>query len=237
VVKTVDGGDIDMLAPYGSINAGATFRAIEKKSDQLGVIAGRGGDINIFLDGDLQVNRERVFALQGDLLAWSSNGSIDAGKGAKTVVSVPDPIVTTDANGNTIVTFPPAVDGSGLSASGNAYLFAPHGVINAGDAGIRVQGNLIIGARQVLGAENINVGGAAVGVPTAPPAVSVGMVDAGALSSSAASLAEAATSNSIRESSDSEGAGETLGMLSVQVLGFGDSDAGGSSTGEEDKGP
>ncbi len=223
VIKTVDGGTIDMLAPYGAINAGATFRAIEKKSDELGVITGRGGDINVFLDGDLQVNRERVFALQGDLLAWSSNGSIDAGKGAKTVVSVPDPIVTVDANGNTIVTFPPAVDGSGLSASGNAYLFAPRGSINAGDAGIRVQGDLIIGAVEVLGADNIDVGGSSVGVPLAASGVDVGAVDAGSLSTSATSLAEDSTSS--LGGDGEEGAGETLGMLSIELLGFGETDA------------
>lgn len=220
VVKTVDGGQIDMLAPYGAINAGATFRAIEKKSDELGVIAARGGDINVLLDGDLQVNRERVFALQGDLVAWSTNGDIDAGKGAKTVISVPDPIVTVDANGNTIVTIPLAVDGSGLSASGNAYLFAPHGTINAGDAGIRVQGNLIVGAVEVLGADNIDVGGTAVGVPVAAAGVDAGVAEAGALSSNATSLAEEQTSSIGNGGEDNSGS--DLGVLNVELLGFGD---------------
>jgi len=220
VVKTVDGGSIDLLAPYGDINAGATFRAIEKNSDQLGVITGRGGDINVFLDGDLQVNRERVFALQGSLLAWSSNGSIDAGKGAKTVVSVPDPIVTTDANGNTVITFPPAVDGSGLSASGNAYLFAPRGTINAGDAGIRVKGNLIIGAVEVIGSDNIDVGGTSVGVPVAAGGVDAGVVDAGSIGTSATSLADASTS-SVGGSGNDTGANDPIAVLSVKLLGFG----------------
>lgn len=222
VVKTEDYGDIDILAPYGAINAGATFRAIEKASDDLGVIAARGGDINIFLDGDLQVNRERVFALQGDLVAWSTNGDIDAGKGAKTIISVPDPIVTVDANGNTIVTFPPAVDGSGLSASGNAYLFAPGGVINAGDAGIRVEGNLVVASVEVLGADNIDVGGTSTGVPTAPAGVDAGVADASSLSSSATSLAEEQTGSI--GNADEDQSGDSLGELKVELLGFGDCD-------------
>lgn len=218
VIKTVDNGTIDLLAPYGSINAGATFRAIEKPSDELGVITGRGGDINIFLDGDLQVNRERVIALQGNLLAWSSNGSIDAGKGAKSIVSVPDPTVTFDSNGNVIVVFPPAVEGSGLSAE-DAFLFAPRGAINAGDAGIRASGNLTIGAVEVIGTDNIDVGGVAVGVPSDTTTVDIPVVDTGALTENATSLAEESTSSI---GGDDPAADSELGILSVKVEGFGD---------------
>jgi hypothetical protein len=217
VVKTVDGGDIEMVAPYGDIDAGATFRALEKQSDELGVIAGSGGDIDIFLNGDLRVNRERVFSLQGDLVVWSSNGDIDAGKGAKTIASVPDPIVVFDQNGNAVVIFPPAVNGSGLSAV-NAFLFAPRGAINAGDAGIRTSGNLTLGAVEVIGADNIDVGGVAVGVPTTA-SIPVGVTDAGALANST-SLAEESTS-SLGDDAGAQG-GETLGVLSVEVLSIGD---------------
>lgn len=222
VIKTVDGGSIAMLAPYGDINGGATFRTLEKEPDDLGVITGRGGDINMFLDGDLRVNRERVFALQGDLLVWSSNGSIDAGKGAKTVTSVPDPIVTFDANGNAVVTFPPAVDGSGLNAV-NAYLFAPRGAINAGDAGIRTSGNLTLGAVEVIGTDNIDVGGVSVGVPAAA-SVPTSVTDAGALSSSATSLAEDSAGGLGGAGADAAQGSELIGILSVELLGFGDPD-------------
>jgi filamentous hemagglutinin len=229
-------GSIALLAPYGDINAGATFRTLEKKPDDLGVITGRGGDIDIFLDGDLEVNRERVFALQGDLLVWSSNGSIDAGKGAKTVTSVPDPIVTFDANGNAVVTFPPAVDGSGLNAV-NAFLFAPRGAINAGDAGIRTSGNLTLGAVEVIGTDNIDVGGVSVGVP-ASASVPTSVTDAGSLSSSATSMAEDSTSGAGGADDDGQGS-EPLGLLSVEVVGFGEpgaaprSDVGAFETGSE----
>jgi hypothetical protein len=44
-------------------------------------------------------------------------------------------------------------------------LIAPKGDVNAGDAGIRVAGNLNIAAVQVIGAGNITVVGTATGVP------------------------------------------------------------------------
>ncbi len=219
VIRTDDGGDISLFAPYGDIIAGATFRAIEKEPADLGVITGRGGNISLFLDGDLQVNRERIFALQGDLLGWSSNGDMDAGKGAKTIASVPDPVVVFDANGNAIVIFPPAVGGSGLASGGDADLFTPHGTVNAGDAGIRVGGNLTIGAVEVIGADNIDVGGVAVGVPVSA-SVPVSVSDAGSALNSATSAAEQATRSATGDGGGPDNA--PLGLVSVELLGFGE---------------
>jgi len=51
--------------------------------------------------------------------------------------------------------------------AGDVDLIAPVGVVDAGDAGIRVTGNLNIAATAVLNASNIAVGGSAAGVPTA----------------------------------------------------------------------
>jgi hypothetical protein len=72
--------------------------------------------------------------------------------------------------------------------AGLVDLIAPKGTVNAGDAGIRVAGDLNIAALQVIGANNITVGGTATGVPVS---------DAGALSgalSGANSLGDAAKS-------------------------------------------
>jgi Filamentous haemagglutinin family outer membrane protein len=49
-------------------------------------------------------------------------------------------------------------------------LLPPRGTVDAGDAGIRVSGNLVIAAFQVLNANNIQVQGTSVGVPTGPVA-------------------------------------------------------------------
>lgn len=227
VIKTEDGGDIDLLTPGGSINAGATSPLIAKQASDLGVITGTGGDINAFLDRDFLVNINRVFALRGDLLAWSSNGSIDAGKGAKTAASVPPPVTTTDDRGNTVVVFPPAVEGSGLQGV-NAFLFAPRGVIDAGDAGIRAQGNLTVGATEILGADNIDVGGISVGVPSTSGDIG-GDIAGGDVAASATKLAEEST-GSIGGDAD-RGPTNRFGVLLVELLGL----EGGDCTGEDSR--
>lgn len=234
-VQTLDGGDIRILVPGGKIDAGTanadifstfsedpvTGEVTEtklKEAADLGIVAARDGDIGVFVDRDLLVNSTRVFALQGDLMVWSSNGSIDAGKGAKTVTSVPDPVSRINEEGQLVTEFPPAVEGSGLQGV-NAFLFAPRGVVNAGDAGIRATGNLTIGATEVLGADNIDVGGVSVGVPTGsvapPPAVPT--------QDNVASRATKEVTEQAAESSGLGGSGpQPLSIISVNVLGFGE---------------
>jgi filamentous hemagglutinin len=83
-------------------------------------------------------------------------------------------VIETDASGNLFVDPSNAVSGSGIGQlltvpgikAGLVNLIAPKGVVNAGDAGIRVAGNLNIAAVEVIGASNIQVAGTATGVPT-----------------------------------------------------------------------
>jgi Filamentous haemagglutinin family outer membrane protein len=49
---------------------------------------------------------------------------------------------------------------------GNINLVAPEGVIDAGEAGIRVSGNLNLAAVQIINAANIQVQGTVTGLPT-----------------------------------------------------------------------
>ena len=220
-VQTLDGGDIRMLVPGGSVNAGAASSdIIDKEAADLGIVAAIDGDVEVFVDEDLLINSTRAFALQGDLLVWSSNGSIDAGKGAKTVTSIPSPVSRIGTKGETIIEFPPAVEGSGLQGV-NAFLFAPRGVVNAGDAGIRATGDLTIGATEVLGADNIDVGGISVGVPTgtvAPPPT-VATRDDVASRTTREVTRQAVESGGGSQSAAASGA---LSIISVEVLGFGD---------------
>lgn len=233
-IYTLDGNDISLLAPGGLVNAGvASSAVINKEPGKLGIVAQRDGDIHGFVADDFLVNQSRVFALDGgDIVIWSSTGDIDAGRGAKTALSIPTPTSTTDANGNTVVELPPAVSGSGIRgavstpgrAPGDVYLFAPVGVVNAGDAGIGSAGNVTIGAVQVIGADNIDVGGVSVGVPLA---------DTGSLTAGAAGLSDAAgtvtkdamesaTAATQQNTSSTPVADEALAFLQVEVLGFGE---------------
>jgi Filamentous haemagglutinin family outer membrane protein len=183
-VRTLDGGNITILSPHGQIQVGlvsppSNFPGYSIPSNatwalNFGVVTEKGGDVDLYANGNISVNQSRVFTLEGgDLIAVSQNGNIDAGKGAKTVQTVQPPNVSYDGYGDiTITPFGPA-SGSGLAVLralpgvplGNADLIAFNGFINAGDAGIRVSGNINLAAVAVINASNITVGGSATGIP------------------------------------------------------------------------
>jgi filamentous hemagglutinin family protein len=235
-IYTEQGGNISLFAPGGGIDVGlalapASF-GIDKAPDQLGIVAQTSGDVEAFSYGDFQVNQSRVFAADGgDILVWSTEGNIDAGRGAKTAISAPALNIAYDANGQPTVSLRAAIAGSGIQAltatpgisPGNVYLFAPHGVVNADDAGI-VAGNLTVAATAVLGANNITVSGTSVGVPPlAPPAL-------GATFAGASSTAGAASNVAESFNGANAGAGATpvadaaIGWLDVFVTGLGEED-------------
>lgn len=232
-IHTVDGGNIYSSVPTGMIDVGvAAAVGFTKSTDQLGIVALQQGSVNVFVDKNMMVNQSRVFAMDGgDILIWSSHGNIDAGRGAKTALAAPSAKTDYDKNGNAITIFPPTVTGSGIRAfvstpgraPGNVDLFAPVGVVNAGDAGIGSAGNVTIGAVQVLGADNIDVGGVAVGVP---------LGDTNVLSGALASLGDAVSAATKTVEETAKAAGEqkaatpmsdaALRFLEVEVTGFGE---------------
>ena len=176
-VYTLDGGNITLLAPGGSVNVGIATPPVAfgltKAASDLGIVAQGAGDVSSISYSDFLVNQSRVFAADGgNILVWSTEGNIDAGRGAKTAISAPPPTIEFTPDGQVVTVFPAALQGSGIQAlavsadtsPGNVDLFAPHGVVNASDAGI-VAGNLTIGATAVLGRDNITVSGVSVGVP------------------------------------------------------------------------
>jgi filamentous hemagglutinin family protein len=178
-VQTQRGGDISILGPGGSILAGsvATEPNANLKLNDLGILTLAGGDIDTFTDQSVLVNASRVMTwFGGDILMWSSNGDIDAGRGAKTTLSFPPLKVDFDPDDLETVDLGGLVSGAGIAVlqtqsfadKSNAYLLAPRGTVDAGDAGIRVAGDLSILAVRVLNAYNIQVEGKTTGVPTVP---------------------------------------------------------------------
>jgi len=122
-IKTLAGGTIDLMAPGGKMDVGLAGKngGIAKKPDQLGIVVQQSGDLNALSLGDFNVNQSRVFTMGGgDIAVWSSAGSIDAGKGAKSAISAPPPITTIDQDGNPQTIFPPVVSGSGIQAISNS---------------------------------------------------------------------------------------------------------------------
>jgi hypothetical protein len=136
-----------------------------------GITTGGGGTINIFsMQGNVNVNESRVMTfLGGDITIWSDSGNINAGRGSRTAVSASPPKVLDD--GTKIFT-PPAI-GSGIRAvtfgdnapePGDIHLFAPSGIIDAGEAEIS-GGRIVLAAQQVLNVQNIIFSAGSVGVP------------------------------------------------------------------------
>lgn len=233
-VYTEQGGDINILAPGGQVNVGLaaapTAFGITKAPYQLGIVAESTGSIDVLAYSDIEVNQSRVFAADGgNILMWSTDGNIDAGRGAKTAISAPPPVNTINPQTGQVTTvFSQSLQGSGIQAlastpgttPGDVDLFAPNGVVNANDAGI-VAGNLTIFAQAVLGANNITVSGTSVGVPVAVTGLGVSLASASAAGSAATTVSENSASDS-GKSDKTPLANTALGWLDVFVMGMGE---------------
>jgi filamentous hemagglutinin family protein len=182
-VQTRFGGDIDILGPGGPVLIGSTsappFTAETGNTAAVGpssqgILALQEGSIRMFTDQSVLLAQSRVFTQQGgDLLMWSSNGDINAGKGAKTSSSIPPLKFSCDDNLFCTVDTGSQVSGAGIAAlqskpglpAGAANLVAPSGTVDAGDAGIRASGSLNVAALQVANADNIQVSGGKFDLP------------------------------------------------------------------------
>ena len=174
-IRSEAGGSIELLVPGGYINSGlAVAGSLKKPATDLGIVSIRGGVIDAFVRNNFQVNQSRVFTLGGsDLMLYSALTNIDAGRGAKTSSATPPPVLRI-RKGQVTYDYSSAVSGSGIAAltatggqPGTVDLFAPYGVIDAGEAGIRSAGNINLGASVIIGRENISAGGVTSGAPVA----------------------------------------------------------------------
>jgi len=226
-IKTKNGGDITLFAPGGSVTVGLALTG-GQPVDQ-GILTEHGGDIFIFAHESVNVGTSRIFTLRGgDEIIWSSVGNIAAGSSSKTVQSAPPTRVLIDPQTADVKT-----DLAGLATGGgigvletvtgvppsDVDLIAPAGIIDAGDAGIRVSGSLNLAAVQIINATNIQVGGNAVGIPT------VAAPNVGGLTS--ASNSAAATSNAaaqLAQNTNPAQQEDVPSIINVEVLGYGGGD-------------
>jgi hypothetical protein len=234
-VKTENGGDIEFFAPGGDVVVGlpnTPAALVDVGSNVLGMVVAAEGDIQGMSREDMRVNQSRILTVGGgDVLLWSSEGDIDAGKGKKTASAVPPPVVKTDAQGNVTLEQQGAVTGSGIGAlfvaggsAGDVDLIAPKGTVNAGDAGIRA-GNLNIAAQVVLGADNISVSGSSTGTPVADTSAVTAATSGASNAGGDVSSTTAALSQNL---ADAARAAEELKQafkptfISAEVIGHGD---------------
>lgn len=228
-VRTRNGGDISVFIPRGGLSLASS--SLSQSLTPPGIITESGGNISIFADRDVDIGIGRIFTLRGgDILIWSSRGNIAAGAAAKTVQSAPPTRVLLDPQSAAVQTdLAGLATGGGIgvlatvadTSPGDVDLVAPSGVVDAGDAGIRVTGNLNIAATEVRNAGNIRVGGASAGVPSAAPAAAAVRVAAPASSSAAAAASASAQEIAAQVSNNPAPTVETPSLISVEVLGYG----------------
>jgi hypothetical protein len=232
-IRTSRDGSVDILTPGGLINAGVPTSS----GNNIGIVTERGGAIRAFAETGFQVEQSKIITQYGsDITVWVNNGDIDAGRGSKTALSVPQRVVSTNADGKTTIEAKGAAAGSGIRAQtydpdgptgvqiapplGSVALIAPRGILNASEAGIAA-GNFLAVATQVLGANNISVSGTSSGVPVA----STGSV-AGAMTgvSNAAADATKSIANDITRQATTNTTVKTPmpSLISVEVIGLGD---------------
>jgi filamentous hemagglutinin family protein len=181
-IKTVKDSDIYVIAA-GRLSVGRSALTGEENGGSSGIYTESGGGINIFSVADMDVLESRVMTFSGgDITAWSDKGDINAGRGSKTAISQPEIETILDPETGEIVErrFSPPAVGSGIRTltydpdgfegpleappAGDAYLFAPQGIIDAGEAGIAAK-NVVLGATEVVNVQNISFSAGSVGVP------------------------------------------------------------------------
>ncbi len=101
-------------------------------------------------------------------------------------------------------------------APGDIDLIAPLGTIDAGEAGIRVSGNVNVAALQVVNAANIQTQGQSSGIPL------VASVNTGALTSASAAASSATqAAEDVSRQQQAAARQRMPSVITVQVLGFG----------------
>ncbi|UKI05516.1 MULTISPECIES: filamentous haemagglutinin family protein [Variovorax] len=237
-INTLFGGDIALLTPGGRQVFGIEGAAPKAVGTLIpGVITQGAGDISLYSLGSILLGQSRIMTtFGGGVLGWSAEGDINAGRGSKTTLVYTPPKRVYDRWGNVVLSSDVPSTGAGIATlnpipevpAGDIDLIAPLGTIDAGEAGIRVSGNVNLAALHVVNADNVQVQGKSTGLPM------VASVNVGALSnaSAAASQASAAAQDVLQR----ERAAQRQALPSVftvRVLGFGDEPAGGAPGGGE----
>lgn len=244
-ISTVGDSPIDLLAPGGDINVGLPT----PNGGNIGIYTSFGGGIRAYLSGDMNVNLSKVVTLQGgDILLYTSSGSIDAGRGPRDSRTTQPPRIvdqldpqTNQPTGVKLMIPPLDVGGSGIRTlsfdpdgpgpltkpkPGNVHLYAPAGTIDAGEAGVSAAGDILVVAQQVLNASNFSAGGSTSGVPvvTSAPIVVPGAVS-GDAAAAASKVVEATAQSAASNAANSQTAALRdvfrPSFITVEVLGFG----------------
>jgi filamentous hemagglutinin family protein len=236
-------GDIYLMA-RSDVNVGrsSVSDSAQGKKDT-GITTTFGGNLNIYSGRDLNVNESRTMTFMGgDIVIWSDQGDIKAGRGSKTALSSGGAAQEIrDENGVLIgLLYPAPSVGSGIRCStydpdgstgpmgappiGNPNVFAPTGIVDAGEAGI-AGGKVTIGATQVLNAQNISFSAGSVGVPTQSNTVSLGALGGNSNMTDSSKMIETASSGGAAKDTAKQKLAQATDdflskFLDVKVIGF-----------------
>jgi filamentous hemagglutinin family protein len=235
-VQTQLGGDVSIFGPGGSLIVGslAAESNTALKLRDIGILTLGGGAINTFTDQNVLVNSSRVLTTQGgDVMMWSSNGNLDAGRGSKTTLSAPALQVLYDQDDYQFIDLGGYVTGAGigtLKASNvaqvsNLYLLAPRGTIDFGTAGVQSSGDAVIVAPVVANFGNASVQGTSTGVPT------ISVPNIGALTAGSNTAGAAAKT---ADTPTAGGSSKPASIFIVEVIGYGGGDGQDASGKETD---
>ncbi len=223
-ISTQFGGDIQVIVPGGQILLGVAGGV--QPGSSTGLITFGSGNIAAFARNSIVLGQSRIFTTYGgNIQLWSATGDVNAGIGTKTSVVYQPPSITYDDLGNLTLAPTAPTNGAGIATltsvpgvpAGDVDLVAPQGTIDAGEAGIRVSGNLTLAALTVANGNNLSVGGKTVGAPT----IAVSNVGALQAASAATGAAQSSASNNADEARRKRQAAEASVIL-VEVLGFGE---------------
>jgi hypothetical protein len=226
-ITTERGGAINVLTPGGGLVLGLANTAPPTPAygqPPAGIITFGNGDANVFSSGTIYLGQSRIFTtFGGNVTLWSASGDIAAGSGSNTTQVYQVPSISYDNYGD--IVFSPSVPTTGAGIAtlapiagtipGDVTLVAPQGLVDAGDAGIRSSGNVVIAAEAVANAANIKSSGSVSGVG-AVAAPNVGALSAASSASAAATLAGNNSQN------DNNSQHEMPSIISVDVISYGD---------------
>ena len=230
-VRTTSGGSISVAMPNGGITMAS--EVFGNPLTPPGIVTEFGGGISTFTDRDVDLGQARIFTLRGgDIIMWSSKGNIAAGTSPRTVVTAPPTRVVIDVTSASVQTdLGGLATGGGIGVlatvkdvdPGNVDLIAPKGFVDAGDAGIRVSGNLNIAAQAVLNTGSISAAGSTSGTSASTSSSPSVATVTGASNATAGTTNSAPKAENKPPVQEDKPVTEVASIITVDVIGYGDS--------------